>query len=71
MNGIILTAVKTPFDLMKFDSEAASLIMIPWKLSLNASPVIYKVRIKINREVKELAEHVFEFALYLCALHHW
>ena len=44
----MLTAVKTPFDLMKFDSEAASLIMIPWKLSLNASPAIYKLRIMID-----------------------
>lgn len=43
-----LTAVNTPFDLIKLDSEAASLKVIPSNLSLCVSPIKKHVKIIVS-----------------------
>lgn len=62
------TAVKTPLDLTKLDSEAASLKLIPSNLSLKVSP-INTLNEDMKEEIRLITKHVFVFAFNLCGLH--
>lgn len=65
----LVTAVNIPFDLIIFDSDAASVIVIPSNLSFEASPMINRGKNMYGYGVVYLTKEVLEFAFDNSTLH--